>query len=246
MAADLEAHIKDTKCLAIIPARGGSKRIPHKNIRAFHGKPMLTYPLAAARDCGLFDFIHVSTDDADIARAADEAGFPVAFMRPARLADDETGLIPVLRDVLATFEQRGAAIETVGLIFACSPLLAVEDLQGAMRLYQSHGGARPVMAISDFAVPPEWAHEMKEDGSLVPVDPQAVLRNSQTFSPRYFDAGSFTLFPADLLRAGKIDVTSYIGYRIPRYRAVDIDDEEDWRLAELIYSGLYNEAALRA
>lgn len=228
----------ETKCLAIIPARGGSKRIPNKNIRPFHGRPMLTYPLAAAHYSGLFDHIHVSTDNEDIAEVAARAGYPVAFMRPPQLADDETGLIPVLRNVLRTFTERGENFGVVCLILACSPLLSADDLRGAMELFKHHRGGRPVMAVSDYAVPPDWAHEMKDDGTLVPLDPQAILRNSQTFPRRYFDAGSFTFFPAHLLVSGDIYETPYIGYRIPRYRAVDIDDEEDWRLAELIYSGL--------
>lgn len=231
------------KVLAIIPARGGSKRIPHKNIRPFHGRPMLHYPLRAANDSGLFSHIHVSTDDDAIAQVAADAGHPVLFKRDVALADDETGLIPVLQHELAEFERQGDKFDVVVLILACTPLMSSHDLLGAMEVYLGHGGKHPVMAVSAFPVPPEWAFEMEEGGILTPMDADAILRNSQTFPERYFDAASFTVFPAHLLRSDDVYNTPYAGYAIPRYRAVDIDVEEDWRLAELIYGGLNCEAS---
>lgn len=229
------------KVLAVVPARGGSKRIAHKNIRLFHGQPMLHYPLRAAQDSGLFSHIHVSTDDEQIAQVAHDAGHPVAFKRNAQLADDQTGIIPVLQNDLAAFEQRGEEFDAVVLILACTPLLLSGDLLGAMDVFVKHNQKSPVMAVCEFPVPPEWAFEMADDGTLTPVDSEAILRNSQTFPERYYDAASFTVFPTQVLRSAGVYDTPYIGYKIPRYRVVDIDVEEDWRLAELIYGGLISE-----
>jgi len=230
------------KVLAIIPARGGSKRILHKNIRKFHGRPMLSYSLKTAENSGLFEHIHVSTDDDQIAQVAKDAGHPVTFKRDDRLADDQTGVVAVLKNDLAEFESLGETYDAVVMILACAPLLLPSDLTGAMDLYLRRGEKHPVMAVCKFPVPPEWAFTMSDEGELTPADPQAILRNSQTFPERYFDAASFIVFPSPVLRSAEPCDIPYIGYELPPYRAVDIDVEDDWRTAELIYGGLLNEA----
>lgn len=229
------------KVLAIIPARGGSKRIPHKNIRNFHGQPMLTYSLKTAENSGLFDHIHVSTDDDQIAQVAKDAGHPVTFKRDVRLADDQTGVVAVLKNDLAAFEKRGDKYDAVVMILACAPLLLPSDLTGGMDLYLRRGEKYPVMTVCKFPVPPEWAFEMSDDGVLTPADAEAILRNSQTFPERYFDAASFIIFPSSVLRSPEPCDLPYIGYELPPYRAVDIDVEDDWRMAELIYGGMVHE-----
>ncbi|HEY9163776.1 MAG TPA: acylneuraminate cytidylyltransferase family protein, partial [Magnetovibrio sp.] len=162
------------KVLAIIPARGGSKRIPYKNIREFHGQPMLHYSLKTAEDSKLFAHIHVSTDDDQIAQVAKDAGYPVKFKRDERLADDQTGVVAVLKNDLAVFEEQGERYDAVVMILACAPLLLPGDLTGAMDLYLQHGGKNPVMTVCKFPVPPEWAFEMSSDGVLTPADPEAI------------------------------------------------------------------------
>ena len=116
------------KRIAIIPARGGSKRIPNKNIRDFCGKPMISYALEAARDSALFDCIHVSTDSKKIAEATQKEGFDVDFMRTAELSDDHTPIMPVLKYVLEQYIDRGKYFDEVVLIMACAPLIDANDL----------------------------------------------------------------------------------------------------------------------
>ena len=116
--------------LAIIPARGGSKRIPNKNVRDFCGKPMLAHILSAARDSGLFETVHVSTENAAIASVAAEQGYPVDFMRPDNLADDYTAIMPVMKYVVDEYERRGRTFDQVWLLMACAPLIAASDLVG--------------------------------------------------------------------------------------------------------------------
>ncbi len=125
------------KRIAIIPARGGSKRIPDKNIREFCGRPMISYTLQAARDSGLFEVIHVSTDTLRITEIAKNLGFPVNFLRPAELADDHTPIMPVLRHVVETFRERGQIFNEIALLMACAPLIEASDLIGAQRLYDT-------------------------------------------------------------------------------------------------------------
>jgi CMP-N-acetylneuraminic acid synthetase len=225
--------------LAIVPARGGSKRIPRKNIRPFCGRPMLHYVLETARASRLFDVVHVSTDSVEIADAAAAAGFRPDFPRPAELADDQTPLLPVLEYVLGEYLARGCAIDTVMLLMPCAPMLEAGDLVGAMRLFEDHGRDLPVIGVCPFPAPLARAYARDADGVLSPVDPVGINQRSQDLPEHYHDAGQFDIYAASQLAGGvRVSDFRYLGYVLPRHKAIDIDTPADWNLAEAVYRGL--------
>ena len=226
--------------IAIVPARGGSKRIPNKNIRDFYGHPMISHILHTARASNLFDVVHVSTEDARIAQVAEGFGFPVSFMRPAELADDHTPLMPVLRHVVETFAARSQRFDEVWLLMACAPLIDTDDLQNGANLFAQTGGHAPVMAVAAYPAPTEWAFERQQNGYLDPVQPGMFAVRSQDLTTKYFDTGTFYVYPEQWVResTGAGDYHSYVGLVLPRHKAVDIDTEEDWQLAELIFRSI--------
>ncbi|EKS36379.1 pseudaminic acid cytidylyltransferase [Afipia broomeae] len=223
--------------IAIVPARGGSKRIPEKNIVNFLGVPLMSYPIRAAKASGLFDTIHISTDSDRIASVAADLGYPVDFMRAPELADDHTPLMPVLQWTLDQFARRGKLFDTVCLLFPTAPLIDADDLVRGAELFDRRGNNRTVMAISRFNVPIEWAFHQESDGTLKACQPGMADVRSQDIRPTFYDAGTFSFIPAQEVRAGKIDETRMVGLMIPRHKAVDIDDAEDLELAEMLARG---------
>ena len=221
------------KSIAIIPARGGSKRIPDKNITDFCGKPMIAYPLEAARDSGLFDTIHVSTESQRIINVVESLGFSADFLRPAKLADDHTPIMPVLKYVTETYRANGKTFDRVCLIMACAPLIEPSDLKEAAALFDRFHGTRSVLAVAPYPVPIEWAFSRSKTGVLLPVKKGAFAIRSQDFEPKYYDAGSFAYMSVDrvLSSEGAGPDNDYVGYVLPRYKAIDIDEREDMALA---------------
>lgn len=223
--------------LAVIPARGGSKRIPNKNIRSFCGKPMLSHVLSTARNSGLFKKIHVSTESENIREVAEQYGFAPDFPRPAELADDHSPIMPVLRDVTLEYQRRGEFFDEVWLLMACAPLIEAKDLCGAASFFQKNGGAKPLLAVSEFPAPIEWAFSRDENGMLTPIQAGMFAVRSQDLDKRYYDAGSFAVFPTSyvLSSEGAGSDSAFASYVLPKGTAIDIDDEEDWHFAEAIY-----------
>jgi pseudaminic acid cytidylyltransferase len=226
--------------LAVIPARGGSKRIPGKNVREFAGRPMIAHILQTARTAGLFDVIHVSTESGDIARVVEDLGFPVSFLRPAELADDHTPLMPVLRYEAEAFIAKGFNFDEVWMLMACAPLIEENDLYRAAQLFAQAGGRRAVLPVAAYPAPIEWAFRMDGDGNLTPAQPSAMGVRSQDFETKYYDTGTFSVLPLQMVlqSTGAGDFSDYIGYLLERVKAIDIDDEDDWALAEIVFAGL--------
>tara|TARA_R110000796_G_scaffold78907_1_gene175798 strand:+ start:318 stop:1019 length:702 start_codon:yes stop_codon:yes gene_type:complete len=226
-----------TRRLAIIPARGGSKRVPRKNIRLFHDRPMIAHILATAEESELFDVIHVSTEDDEIAEVASSLGHPPAFRRPDDLAADNVGLFAVIKQVTEQFAKTGEAFDEVWLLMACSPLILANDLRGAARLFAHHSGAHPVLAISPYPVPVEWAFDRAENGLLTAVQPDMLSVSSKSISPKYHDTGTFAVFSSQRIFDSGPDTMQddFVGYEIPRQRGIDIDNQEDWELAWALF-----------
>ncbi len=231
--------------LCIIPARGGSRRIPGKNVRDFAGAPMLTHALKAAQDSGVFDHIHVSTDDDKIAQAATEAGAPPLFRRDPALADDHTPIRDVVTSDLARFTSgEGGVISRTGpftaitLVYATAVLIEAEDLVRAMKAFEEQPD-RPLLAVVDVGAPLE--RQMVDKGGLLrPALPESFANRTQDLTPAYRDAGAFAIFSAATLQADA-DGAAVLDFRpfvLPRWKGVDIDTEDDWRFAELIKAGL--------
>ncbi len=223
--------------LAIIPARGGSKRIKNKNIRDFCGLPMIAHILTAAKKSKLFSVIHVSTDDENIRNVAECYGFPPDFSRPKEYADDFTPIMPVLRYVVEEYKKMGQFFDEIWLLMACAPLVRAEDLKSAARIFINFNGHQSLLAVSEYPAPIEWAFTRKISGELSPVQPGMFAVRSQDLSKKYFDAGSFAVFSSTSVLAsqGAGDDNGFIGYVLPKGVAIDIDDEQDWILAEAIF-----------
>ncbi|HUR91664.1 MAG TPA: acylneuraminate cytidylyltransferase family protein [Gemmatimonadaceae bacterium] len=230
-----------TRRIAIIPARGGSKRIPHKNVRNFCGKPMIAYILETARASGLFDVIHVSTEDEHVRKTVENLGLTIDFMRPPELADDYTPIMPVLKYVTDEYADRGNKFDEVWSLMACAPFVESGDFHGAADMLPRAGGHRAVLAVSQYPVPIEWAYSRADDGSLTPEMPGMFAVRSQDIEKKYFDTGTFAAFPNAMVRDsdGPGSDSAYVGYVLERKKAIDIDDESDWGLAESMFHSLH-------
>lgn len=221
--------------VCVIPARGGSKRIPRKNIRDFHGRPMIGWSIAGARASGLFDRIVVSTDDPAIADVAMAEGAEVPFLRPADLANDHAATGPVIAHAVQAL---GLAAETaVCCLYATAPFVRAEDLaQGARFLAE---GATFAMAVTRFDYPVQRALRRSAEGQVEMMDPAQMLVRSQDLEPAWHDAGQFYWGRAASWTAGlPIFGAGARGVALPSWRVVDIDTPDDWTRAEALFSVL--------
>jgi N-acylneuraminate cytidylyltransferase len=226
------------KRVAIIPARGGSKRIPSKNIRDFFGRPIIAYTLEAALRADLFDVIHVSTESPEIMDVVQRLGFPVDFPRPPDLAGDDTPIRDVLKFVVQTYRARGRDFGAVFRLSACAPLLDAADLQAASGIFDAKSGRHPVLSVATYAVPIEWAYQSGPEMTLTAVDAEMTRVRSQDIAPKYHDAGLFSVLPVGLVDLHPAPYPHpFIGYPVARERAVDIDGMEDWNLAARLFAG---------
>jgi pseudaminic acid cytidylyltransferase len=223
--------------IAVIPARGGSKRIPRKNIKPFGGKPMIAYAIQAARDSGLFEHVVVSTDDDEIAAVAQAHGASVPFRRPAHLADDQTVTVPVIAHATQWFVDQGHAVDAVCCIYPCVPLLRAADLQGAYAMFQERG-ADYVYPVVGFHSSPWRAMTKPESGPMQFVYPEYELTRTQDLPKCYFDAGQFYWGKTTAWTSGLRMHSHGHGYEVEGHRIVDIDTHEDWARAELIARAL--------
>lgn len=224
--------------IAIIPARGGSKRIPDKNIRPFAGQPMLAWSIQAAQASGLFARIIVSTDSEEIAAVARRYGAEIPFLRPAELADDFTATAAVIHHALSWLYKNGAAVEQVCCLYATAPFIQPCFLrQGLDLLRQS--GAGSVFTVTSYPASIHRALKIEEDGHLSMVWPEYELTRSQDLPGCYHDAGQFYWLDARRFFADrKIYSHDARPVILPRFLAQDIDTMEDWLTAELMYAAL--------
>ncbi len=227
-----------TYTVAIIPARGGSKRIPNKNIRAFSGQPMISYSIRAAQDSGLFDRILVSTDSEEIATTAKTYGADVPFMRPAELSDDHTATAPVLTHALNWLEQSGTPASHACCIYATAPFVRAQDIVQGLNTLQDSGSAS-AFTVTSFAFPIFRALEVKADGALAMFWPEHRLTRSQDLPEAYHDAGQFYwLDVARFLEKPELYSADSRPVILPRYLVQDIDTPEDWETAEYMHRAL--------
>jgi pseudaminic acid cytidylyltransferase len=221
--------------LAVIPARGGSKRIPKKNIAPFCGKPMIAYALEAVADSGMFDKIHVSTDSEEIRDIVEKLGFPVDFMRDPALADDYTGLVPVLRWVVEQYRIRGEYFEQICCVMPTAPLIRSKDFVEAFKIFNRHHAQHPLLVVSRFPAPIEWAFRRGEGGLLTAVSPESLVIRSQDLQHVYYECGPFTLCSPQHLIVDNPLTGQVLSYMLPAERAVDIDTPEDLAYAERLF-----------
>lgn len=226
--------------LAVIPARGGSKRVEKKNIRNFCGKPLISYAIETAKKSNLFNKIHVSTDDEQIKQVTEAQGLPVDFLRSASLADENTILIMVLKWVLQTYIERGEDFQDICLLLATAPLVMETDLQASYKLFLAQKRLYPVLALGTYSPPIEWAYKEVSDSIFIPIQPDKLVIRSQDIVPHYYGAGAFVWFSKEhiLSLTGHGVMHKVIGYKLKHYQTVDIDTIDDFELAELIMLGL--------
>ena len=226
-----------TKNLAIITARGGSKRIPRKNIKPFCGKPILCYSIEAALSSGVFDEVMVSTDDEEIAQVAKQAGAKVPFFRSAETADDYASTDDVIMEVIKAYQQIGQHFDSFCCIYPTAPFLSSERLRSAMELLKE---ADSVMPVVPFSYPPQRGLIVNGAGFVERQFPEYATARSQDLPKIYHDCGQFYACRTDaFLAAGTTDVERLLPLVLTELEVQDIDTMEDWELAELKYRMLH-------
>jgi len=219
------------KNLCIIPARGGSKRIPRKNIKPFHGKPIIAYSIEAALKTCLFDEVMVSTDDEEIAEVAKQYGAKVPFMRSAETANDFAVTADVLKEVVGKYQSLGQEFDNFCCVYATAPLISPSDIQSAFQLLQQ-SNFTTVYPVVEFSYPIWRCLDMVEDGSMKRHWPEYENSRSQDLPKEYHDTGTFYWYKTKEWLAGNIIVGGII---VDETSIQDIDTETDWKLAEMKY-----------
>lgn len=223
------------KNLAIIPARGGSKRIPRKNVKPFLGKPMLAYSIEAALSTGLFDEVMVSTDDEEIAEVARQYGAKVPFMRTPATANDYATLADVMKEVLTEYKNRGLEFDNSCLILATCPMLQSQDISSAYNCLTSSDFTM-VYPVVLFSYPIWRCLDLAEDGSMRRHWPEFENSRSQDLPKQYHDTGTFYWYKNAEWLAGNVKIG---GIEVDETTIQDIDTETDWKLAEMKYKLLF-------
>ena len=221
--------------LAIIPARGGSKRIPRKNIKRFAGKPMIAFAIEAATRCSAIDRVIVSTDDPEIAQIATTLGADLPFTRPAELADDHTPTVPVIAHAVQACRDLGWDVTHACCIYPGVPFIRETDLSEAYERLEAAGGEGYVFPVAAFPSAIQRALKLGEDGQVAPFHPEYVGTRTQDLEAGYYDAGQFYWASAETWLAGLAVHANGRAIVLPEWRVVDIDTPEDWERAETLY-----------
>lgn len=224
--------------LAIIPARGGSKRIPRKNIRSFCGRPIIAYSIAAARDSGCFDEIMVSTDDTEIAEVARAQGAQVPFLRSAAASNDQATTAEVLVEVLEAYGRLARMPVLACCLYPTAPFVTPENLRAGHDLLKKQPTLESALPIVRFSFPIQRALRQR-DGKVSFFQPEHALTRSQDLEPAYHDAGQFYWLRVEpFLRSRRLLTGATAGIVLPEWQVQDIDNEDDWIAAEMKFRQL--------
>lgn len=225
--------------VAIITARGGSKRIPRKNIKPFLNKPIIAYSIQAALNSGIFEEVMVSTDDIEIAEVARQYGAKVPFMRSAKNSDDFAGTAEVLIEVIEEYKNRGHFFDRVCCIYPTAPFVSAEKLKSAYEILQEHD-ADSVLPVTEFSYPILRSLKITEEGKIAMNWPEYYSSRSQDLPKSYHDSGQFYFLNVEaLLKHKKLFMPGSRPLVVPETEVQDIDNETDWKLAEMKYRFLY-------
>ncbi|MCD1588406.1 pseudaminic acid cytidylyltransferase [Halomonas sp. IOP_14] len=220
--------------IAIIPARGGSKRIPRKNIKFFHGRPMIYYSIKVAQESKLFDHIIVSTDDDEIANIAASYGAEVPFKRPNNLASDTTPTVPVMSHAVQACNELGLHADFFCCIYPCSPFILKSDFVAGLEEIKKKR-ADFVYPVTEFSHPIQRSMFRSEKGEMEFLYPEYELTRTQDLPVTYHDAGQFYWGKKNAWLGMKRMHSEGVGLVIPNWRVIDIDNYDDWKRAELMY-----------
>lgn len=228
------------KTVAIITARGGSKRIPRKNIREFMGRPMIAYAIDASLRADIFDTVMVSTDDAEIADISRGLGAEVPFMRSEKTANDFATTADVLCEVLGNYKELGKKFDNLCCIYPCVPFLDAEILAKAFKKFSS-AGCDSLMPVARYSYPIQRALQIGADGFAEYREPAFRNARSQDLTPTYHDAGMFYFSKTEaFLETKSLVAKKTVLYEMDERRVQDIDTLEDWKMAETKYKTIYN------
>lgn len=226
------------KIIAIITARGGSKRIPRKNLRSFLGQPIIKYSIEAALQAGCFTEVMVSTDDQEIASVAVSGGAQVPFMRSAKNSDDRATTADVVEEVISEYAKRGKNFDYFCCLYPTAPFVTGEKLKEAMKLLLEKQ-AEAVIPVVRFSFPIQRAFKI-EQGKLKMIWPENLAVRSQDLPPTYHDCGQFYCLKTSIfMKQKKIFVENATPFEVLESEVQDIDNEEDWRIAELKYKNKF-------
>lgn len=225
--------------VCIIPARGGSKRIPRKNIKTFVDRPLIAYSIGAARESGLFSQVIVSTDDQEIADVAREQGADVPFIRPAELADDHANTFDLMAHAARWVQSNTEGCEYLCCLYATAPFTRSQYLKAGLDQLMANRKANYAYSITEHAFPVQRSVRLLDQGYVIPWMPENMLKRSQDLEPLYHDAGQFYWGRIEAF-ANKTEFfgQTSLGVHLPRYRVVDIDTEADWTMAEVQFRTL--------
>ncbi len=230
--------------LCIIPARGGSKRIPRKNIKDFLGKPIIAYSIETALKSGCFDRVIVSTDDEEIASIARQYGAETPFVRPKALSNDFAGTLPVIKQAIEWMEADGEQVDWACCLYATAPFVQPSLLQAAFQQLQTTGAAY-CFSVTTFGTPIQRAFKVTENHRLEMFHPENFHKRSQDLEEAFHDAGQFYWGQPSAFKAEHAIYSEFSSpYMLPRYLVQDLDTEEDWIRAELMYQALLKSDAL--
>ncbi len=231
-----------TYSVAVIPARGGSKRIPRKNIKPFCGKPIIAWSIEAARESGCFDRILVSTDDDEIAKVATSCGAEVPFMRPGNLSDDFTGTTPVIAHAIDWLQANNLTLDLVCCIYATAPFVDADDLRTGRLLMAD--GVDYAFSVTSYAYPIQRALRLTDTGGVVMFDSKQFSARSQDLEQAYHDAGQFYWGTADAWQQRRpIFSENSKPIILPRHRVQDIDTFEDWERAQWLFQAMRTQSS---
>ncbi len=230
--------------IAIITARGGSKRIPRKNIREFCGKPIMNYSIEAALEAGIFDEVMVSTEDDEIADIARAAGAQVPFMRSAETSSDTATTEEVISEVLMRYEELGRSFDYGCCIYPTAPFVTAHKLRDAYDILVE-SGAQSIVPMQEFTYPPQRGLFIDGEGYVKMLHPEYAATRSQDLEKHYHECGQFYIFRnADFMIQRDTTMEKSIPYIIDPVESQDIDTESDWELAELKYRFLKEKGRL--
>ncbi|AZQ85463.1 pseudaminic acid cytidylyltransferase [Colwellia sp. Arc7-635] len=224
--------------IAIIPARGGSKRIPRKNIKNFHGKPLIAYSIEAAQKSNCFDRILVSTDDLEIAEVAKYYGAEVPFLRPSEISDDFSTTLDVMKHAIIWCQENEINVANICCVYATAPFLLAEYIQQGLKSLTDNS-VKYAFSATSFPFPIQRAIKLDKNDQVNMFQPEHLNTRSQDLEEAYHDAGQFYWGTAEaFLEKAAFFAEHSIAIKLPRKRVQDIDTTEDWELAELLYSVL--------
>jgi pseudaminic acid cytidylyltransferase len=234
----MHSDINKKRRIAVIPARGGSKRIYKKNIKPFLGEPIILRVLKEVSKSKLFTEIHVSTDDEEIVKIVEKSGYKVRFLRSSELSGDMTPLSDVIKEVIYSYKELGESFETIALIFSTAVFLKSKLINAAIDEFEDGNTDIQLMSIAKFPAPIERALRVGEDNSITPVNEELISHPSNNLGDAWYETGDFVIYnEKGVLTNNQKSIKR--GFCLPQLISIDIDNMEDWEQAERVYKYIY-------